>query len=73
MLHNLSKQSLKIAKITIPRGFHQKYIPKWDATCDKLTNDHDKAQIVEEKQLSANNLIDHLNASRSCRQLKALI
>jgi len=42
----------KITKITIPRSFRQKCIPKWGATCDELANDHDKAQTVEEKRLN---------------------
>jgi len=46
------------------RSFCQKYIPKWDATCDELANDHDKAKTVEEKRLIANKLIDHLNVKR---------
>ena len=58
------KKLLKVAKNTIPRGFRKKYIPKWDARCNELASQHEKAQSVEEKLLSANRLIGHLNVER---------
>ena len=56
------KNFLKIAKDTIPRGFRKNYIPKWDARCNELASQHEKAQSVEGKVVVTNRLIDHLNA-----------
>ena len=58
------KKLLKAAKETIPRGFRKKYIPKWDTVCDELCSQLEEAQTLEEKQLSSNRLIEHLNSKR---------
>ena len=59
-----TKKLLKIAKDTIPRGFRKNYILKWDATCDERASPLKEAESPEEKLLSSNHLINHLNSRR---------
>ena len=58
------KRASKIAKGTIPRGFRKNYIPIWDTTCDELASRLEEAESPEEKLLSSNRLINHLNSKR---------
>ena len=60
---NFKRESRKLQK-TIPRGFRKNYIPKWDTTCDELASRLEEAESPEEKLLSSNRLIDHLNSKR---------
>ena len=55
---------IKVAKNTITRGFRKSYIPKWDATCDQLAKDHEQSNSKEERQETANKLLDHLSVRR---------
>ena len=52
---------IKVAKATIPRGYRNPYIPGWDSTCQQLVNAHAKAVTVNDKQSTAENLLNHLN------------
>ena len=54
----------KIALNTIPRGYRTNYIPGWDRTCTELSKAHESAKTLEEKQTTANNLINHINERR---------
>ena len=60
---------IKVAKATIPRGYCNPYIPGWDATCQQLANANTKAVSVNDKQSTAENLLNQLNN----RQLKVSI
>ena len=55
---------IKVAKATIPRGYRNTYIPGWDGTCQQLSNAHAEAVTVNDKQSTAESLLNHLNNKR---------
>ena len=57
-------ESQKLQKTQHPEGFGKNYIPKWDTTCGELASRLEEAESPEEKLLSSNRLIDHLNSKR---------
>ena len=62
---------IKVAKATIPRGYRSPYIPGWDATCQQLAYADAKAVTVNEKQSTAENLLNHLNNKRKKSWIEA--
>ena len=68
----LQRKLIGLTKKCILRGFCSPYIPGWDEKCEKLANEHAKANSLDEKRDTANKLLDHINNHRRSKWISTV-